>query len=331
MIVVALAIAANAADPRCSNVTTGAVLGFGHNAQEVHASDPAGCCTACCGSFLPYAYRLASLVRRPLPNCCPPSSLSCSHMSTVALCCRSRDFTVKHAGCAAWSYHKTATYACVLHSQTTPITPMPGAVSGYGVPPALHCLGETRGCFKDFIPAPGVPPVRPLDHLASGPTQNMSVAGCASACAALGYPLGGVTSGSLDNTHGTPSPMYSCYCGCQLNEASPALPNQTCAAPCSGAPPGDGPCGAPGAMATFVAECVPRPPPSTVCNNGTKPLPPGPACSQAAAKGWKFCDTSIALDDRVTDLVDRLLMSEAGPLLTARESPAIPRLGIPSF
>ena len=39
----------------------------------------------------------------------------------------------------------------------------------------------------------------------------------------------------------------------------------------------------------------------------------------------------MPLDERVTDLVNRITMAEAGAMLTARQSPAIPRLGIPEF
>ena len=33
----------------------------------------------------------------------------------------------------------------------------------------------------------------------------------------------------------------------------------------------------------------------------------------------------------MSDLVSRLTLQEAGPLLTARQSPAVPRLGLPAF
>ena len=56
-----------------------------------------------------------------------------------------------------------------------------------------------------------------------------------------------------------------------------------------------------------------------------------PRVLPAVAKKWKFCDTSVPLDERVSDLVKRISLQEAGSLLTARESAAIPRLGIPAF
>ena len=63
---------------------------------------------------------------------------------------------------------------------------------------------------------------------------------------------------------------------------------------------------------------------ATTCGGGPGELPGGPACSQAAAKKWKFCDVTAPLDERVTDLVERITLEEAGPLLTARESPEVP-------
>ena len=80
-------------------------------------------------------------------------------------------------------------------------------------------------------------------------------------------------------------------------------------------------------METFHMPCAN----STTCGGGPAKLPAGRACSQAAAKAWKFCNTSLNLTERVTDLVNRITLEEAGPLLTARESPEIPRLGIPAF
>lgn len=263
------------------------------------------------------------------------------------------------AGCTSWTYHPTPHFTCTLHNSIAPTKQgVQGVVSGIRngsspIPPK-SCIGVYTGCFKDFVPAPGVPPVRPLEVLAQGPTANMSVQACAEACATRGYALAGVTAGDLSRmqsgqgaTHDSQARsrgskgtskgtgMYSCYCGCALNQAAPTLPNASCAAPCAGAPPGDGPCGGQGAMATFTSLCTPWPgvplPPSKCGSNGSHPLPPGPACSQPEAQQWKFCNTSVALDERVTDLVDRILITEAGPLLTARESPAIPRLGIPAF
>ena len=55
------------------------------------------------------------------------------------------------------------------------------------------------------------------------------------------------------------------------------------------------------------------------------------ACNTSSASTFKFCDTSLTIDERVDDLVARVTIEEAGPQLTARESPAIDRLGVPSY
>lgn len=201
------------------------------------------------------------------------------------------------------------------------------------------CTGASLGCFGDVIPAPGVPPVRAVDKLAKGPTPSMTVDTCAALCSASGYTVAGITGGKG---------AYYCYCGCQLNTAAPTRPASTCNSPCSppsslaaisassassaassssASPPPGQPCGGEGVMSAYTIQCTPSPPPSPVCSNSST-LPAGPACSQAAAKGWTFCDTKASLEDRVDDLVQRITVGEAGALLTARQSPAIPRLGI---
>ena len=189
---------------------------------------------------------------------------------------------------------------------------------------ATVCGGSYVGCFKDEAPAPGVPPVRVVGHLLRGPVANMSMALCATDCALHGYNYSGLTGHKG---------AYFCYCDCDENAAAPPTANASCAAPCAGAQDPDAPCGGDGVMAAYkidlgAAGC--KLPPSSICGGGGN-LPAGPACSQAAAQQWTFCNTSADLSDRVTDLVNRISMAEAGSLLTARESPAIHRLGIPSF
>ena len=66
------------------------------------------------------------------------------------------------------------------------------------------------------------------------------------------------------------------------------------------------------------------------------PPPPGPglngtACSQPESAAWAFCNRSLTVEERVADLVARLSLYEIGPQLTARHSPAIPRLGLPAY
>jgi len=61
------------------------------------------------------------------------------------------------------------------------------------------------------------------------------------------------------------------------------------------------------------------------------PLANGTACSQPEVRGLPFCDTTLSFGARATDLVGRIALAEMGPQLTARQAPAIPRLGLPSF
>ena len=135
------------------------------------------------------------------------------------------------------------------------------------------CVGTYAGCFKDIIPAPGVPPVRVVDHLLVGPTKDMSVQSCVSGCQEHGYYYAGLTGHAG---------AYNCYCGCAENDAAPVTLNATCAAPCAGANEPNGHCGHDGCMSAYRIDCTPKQPPSPVCGGGGPGLPKGPACSQAA-------------------------------------------------
>ena len=192
------------------------------------------------------------------------------------------------------------------------------------------CTGSWEGCFHDGAPAVGVPVVRVVDHLLKGPIATLTVDECASTCTEHGYAYAGLTGGVQP---GSGKVAYYCYCGCTLNTAAPREPGTTCNTACTNqtASSSNQTCGGNGVMSAYAAQCVPKPPPSSICGNGTA-LPSGPACSQKAAiAAFAFCDVSLSLEARVKDLVDRITMIEAGPLLTARQSPAIPRLGIPPF
>ena len=188
--------------------------------------------------------------------------------------------------------------------------PPHGPVPSPAPPKPRTCGREWLGCFKEVVPAPGVPPIRALPHLvATGPARTLSATACAASCGAHGYPYSGLDRGAS---------QLRCYCGCALNKAAPAVPhatNTSCTA------------GSTAAMSVYHMPCAN----ATTCGGGPAQLPAGPACSQAEAKQWKFCDTKVPLDDRVQDLVDRITLEEAGALLTARQSPEIPRLGIPAF
>ena len=50
-----------------------------------------------------------------------------------------------------------------------------------------------------------------------------------------------------------------------------------------------------------------------------------------AVARYKFCDPSLSLEERLDDLVPRITDQEAGPQLTARQSPNVSRIGLPSY
>jgi hypothetical protein len=54
------------------------------------------------------------------------------------------------------------------------------------------------------------------------------------------------------------------------------------------------------------------------------------ACTGKAAS-FPYCDPARSIDERLLDLVGRISDDEAGTQLTARESPALPALGLPSY
>jgi hypothetical protein len=71
-----------------------------------------------------------------------------------------------------------------------------------------------------------------------------------------------------------------------------------------------------GAMAAFHMPCAN----ATTCGGGPPKLPAGRACSQSATKGFKFCDTSLSLDARVTDFVERITLVRKGYTRTYQQA-----------
>lgn len=298
LLLAALLATRSATAPTCSSVAD-TILGFGHNLAQVRHATPS------------QPFPLARLRTR---------SVAQTTANDTAGCC---DKCRSNAECQSWTFHPTgsAAHTCYLHQSVGPSSHVPGVVSGVPrgkvpkgpVPPSppptpRTCGRDFLGCFKEIVPAPGVPPIRALTHRVGAPSKVLTVAACAADCGAHGYPFAG-----LDRSQG----LTSCYCGCELNKAAPAVPHATNTSCMEESD----------AMETFHMPCAN----STTCGGGPAKLPEGRACSQAAAKAWKFCDTSLSLDERVTDLVNRITLEEAGPLLTARQSPEIPRLGIPAF
>jgi hypothetical protein len=77
------------------------------------------------------------------------------------------------------------------------------------------------------------------------------------------------------------------------------------------------------ARGTFAPTPVPPPPPGI--------YETGFACNASNSSAYKFCDSSLSHEERLADLVPRIEDKEIGAQLTARQSPRIERLGIPSY
>jgi beta-D-xylosidase 4 len=178
-----------------------------------------------------------------------------------------------------------------------------GALAGDCTPvlPALGCFDDEKG------------PHAVADEVGSA----ASVAGCVQQCGQLGYRLSGLTGNA-----GPPAQVY-CYCGSAVDGNAVPAPAGDCSLPCPAG--GAGTCGGNYRLAVYNSSCTgPMPPPPGPGLNGT-------ACSQPESAAWAFCNKSLTVEERVADLVARLTLYEIGPQLTARSSPAIPRLGIPSY
>ena len=177
----------------------------------------------------------------------------------------------------------------------------------------LSCApGTYLGCFNDSA--------RPVPILLSPPSGDTALAlpTCALFCAADGYPVFAVTA--------RPGAAY-CYCGAALNPASARAPEALCAVPCPGAPSER--CGGEGVSVVYASACdAPLPPPALGAGGAPQP---SPACSSPASAAWPFCDATLPVEARLDDLVARIAVTEVGPQLTARLSPAIPRLGMAPF
>ena len=187
---------------------------------------------------------------------------------------------------------------------------------------ALLLLACARGALAgDCVPV--LPPLGCFDD-AKGPHAvatavgaAVSVADCVQHCGQLGYRLSGLTGNA-----GPPAVAY-CYCGAALDAAAVPAAAGDCSLPCPAG--GAGACGGDYRLAVYNSSCTgPMPPPPGPGLNGT-------ACSQPESAAWAFCNRSLTVEERVADLVGRLTLYEIGPQLTARSSPAIPRLGIPSY
>jgi len=120
--------------------------------------------------------------------------------NTTGDCC---DFCRANPKCKSWTYHPkgAAKTICYLHKTVGPSSKQdPSVISGVphgvvpkhpvGPPPPPHprtCGPEFLGCFKEVVPAPGVPPIRALSHLAFI-EGTVDLPGCTASCAKAGYP-----------------------------------------------------------------------------------------------------------------------------------------------
>ena len=178
-------------------------------------------------------------------------------------------------------------------------------------PPSCRVNGPFI-CYADA-------PVRPVGYLAIAGAKALSVADCAAACAADGFPVIALTSNA--------APAAYCYCGLAVAGGAQRAPSAAnCSLACPGAPPGDN-CGADGFSAVYALTCDGPLPPAPV----GPPLAAGRACSQPEVRALPFCNTSLPRAARVADLVARLSLSELASQLQARSSAAVPRLGLPPF
>eukprot|EP01062_Namystynia_karyoxenos_P033258 TRINITY_DN2446_c0_g1_i1.p1 TRINITY_DN2446_c0_g1~~TRINITY_DN2446_c0_g1_i1.p1 ORF type:complete len:823 (+),score=272.37 TRINITY_DN2446_c0_g1_i1:81-2549(+) len=73
--------------------------------------------------------------------------------------------------------------------------------------------------------------------------------------------------------------------------------------------------------------------PRAGATSGTNGRQPGYYACRAGSStaSLPFCDTKLSIDERVKDLVGRVHTDEAGAQLTARQSPTLDRLGLPSY
>lgn len=172
---------------------------------------------------------------------------------------------------------------------------------------AFACTPTSTTCYSDAAGPRAL-------NISLYSRASTSASSCATACGASGYSLAGVTG------HATPAPFFYCYCGSGIVPGAATAPEGQCSVPCP--LNASQSCGADYRLAVYRFACDGPIP---------KPLAPGPACSQPETRGLPFCNTALPLPTRVSDLVGRLALEEIGPQLTARNAPAIPRLGINAF
>lgn len=172
---------------------------------------------------------------------------------------------------------------------------------------ALTCTPTDGTCYSDQAGPRAL-------NLSIYTRSSLSATECTNSCASQGLEYAGLTG------HPDPGATYYCYCGASITPGAVTAPAAQCSLPCPANASES--CGGNYRLEVYRAACDGPIP---------KPLAPGPACSQPEVQGLPFCDTALPLTERVADLVARIALEEIGPQLTARYSPAIPRLGINAF
>lgn len=170
--------------------------------------------------------------------------------------------------------------------------------------------GPYLGCFNDTH--------RPVSILITQSDPTMTLDRCSLYCAADGYPVFAVTA--------HPGSGY-CYCGPSLSPSATPTADSFCSVPCPGNHSQS--CGALGYSSAWRSTCDASLPSPALGMGG--PDQPFPACSSPTSASWAFCNASLDTESRLDDLVQRIAVTEIGPLLTARQSPPIPRVGMPMF
>lgn len=183
------------------------------------------------------------------------------------------------------------------------------AAAAAGAPFPTCTVSPTLGCYSDAG-------ARVVGYLVDQTDAAMTVESCGLACAASGFTFVGTTA--------HPGSGY-CYCDVAANPAAQPAAAASCNVPCPGN--ASETCGGSGYTSLYKLTCDGPLPPAPV----GPPLAPGRACSQPQTAGWLWCNASAPLEDRLADLVGRFSLPEIGPQLTSRESPAVPRLGLPAF
>ncbi|CAE7266592.1 BXL3 [Symbiodinium sp. CCMP2456] len=165
------------------------------------------------------------------------------------------------------------------------------------------CTVESPSCYVDTAKR-----ILGHDNVAMGPITPQY---CAQLCANGKFALAGTEFGS------------ECYCGDKLNTGTPHM-SVNCSTACNG--DGKQQCGGFWSISVFDVKCsgAPEPPPKG------PPKLVNPCLGDTKFSKMPFCNSSLAIDERVADAVKRMTLQEKiGALGT--DTPAISSLGLPRY